>query len=86
MIPVLGFGGVYPGIPKACHCFALNGNILNPEIAGIQKIQEIYQQSLMKIQLSGPTNFASIIKYAADMASAHVNNGMKYIIYIYIYI
>ena len=88
-IPVLGFGGIYPGIPKSCHCFAINGNILNPGIPGIGKVEEIYQQSLMKIQLSGPTYFASIIRYASDMALSHVNHGIKYFIlciYIYIYI
>jgi hypothetical protein len=30
--PLYGFGGVCPMDNKASHCFALNGNIFNPEV------------------------------------------------------
>jgi len=34
--PLYGFGGKLKGAPnKASHCFALNGNIFDPEVAGI---------------------------------------------------
>ena len=39
MFPILGFGGKVPGLlDKTSHCFALNGNIYNPEVPGIEGV------------------------------------------------
>jgi hypothetical protein len=35
MFPVYGFGGLLPDASKVSHCFALNGNIFNPEMSGV---------------------------------------------------
>ncbi len=67
MITSLGFGGDFPSFGKTSHCFALNGNIFNPEIFQIQGVIEAYQNTLSKVKLSGPTYFSSLINYATDM-------------------
>jgi hypothetical protein len=33
--PVYGFGGKLKGDKEASHCFALNGDIFNPEVNGV---------------------------------------------------
>lgn len=39
MFPVIGFGGRIPMLlDKTSHCFALNGNIFNPEVPGIDGV------------------------------------------------
>lgn len=60
MFPVYGFGGKVPNHPedKASFCFALNGDIYNPEVNGVEGVRQVYFNSLRKVQLFGPTNFA----------------------------
>ena len=49
-------------VPTTSHCFALNGDIFNPECNGIEGAEEAYQQSLDIVQLHGPTHFSEILK------------------------
>lgn len=47
--PLYGFGGRQKGAgKKASHCFALNGNIFDPEVAGIEACVQTYGKSLFK--------------------------------------
>ena len=43
--PVFGFGGVprHLGQNDVSHCFAMNGNMANPSIVGIQGIVDTYK-------------------------------------------
>lgn len=67
-IPVLGFGAaISPYSNKANHCFALNGNIFDPEVDGIQQVEEVYKNSINRVNLYGPTNFAPILKLINEM-------------------
>jgi len=46
-IPVLGFGAtVPPSTNRASHCFALNGNIFDPEVDGLEGVVEAYKNAL----------------------------------------
>lgn len=68
-IPVLGFGAtVPPSTNRASHCFALNGNIFDPEVDGLDGVVEAYKNALKNVNLYGPTNFAPIIELINDMA------------------
>eukprot|EP01119_Soliformovum_irregulare_P001210 TRINITY_DN10930_c0_g1_i1.p1 TRINITY_DN10930_c0_g1~~TRINITY_DN10930_c0_g1_i1.p1 ORF type:complete len:541 (-),score=152.66 TRINITY_DN10930_c0_g1_i1:47-1642(-) len=58
--PVYGFGGQLPD-GTTSHCFALNGNPGNPEVAYVQGILDVYNLALDNIKLSGPTNFSELI-------------------------
>lgn len=70
-IPVLGFGATLPSsINRASHCFALNGNIFDPEVDGLDGVIEAYKNALKNVNLYGPTYFAPIIELVNDMAEA----------------
>lgn len=64
MFPVYGFGGKIPNHPNdmPSHCFALNGDVFHPEVNGVEGILNAYYNSLKKLSLFGPTNFAPIIE------------------------
>jgi len=82
-IPVFGYGAtVPPAVNRASHCFALNGDIFNPECDGLEGITAAYKSALKNINLYGPTNFAPVIELVADMAEeARVNQAnQKYFI------
>ena len=51
----------------ANHCFALNGDIYNPECEGIEGVIEAYKNAIKKVSLYGPTHFASVLELINDM-------------------
>ena len=61
--PVYGFGARLPNTEGASHCFALNGDIFNPEVAGIDGILNVYRSAIRKADFYGPTNFAEFLAY-----------------------
>jgi hypothetical protein len=64
--PVLGFGANVQGVPN--HCFSLTFNPQATEVFGLDGILGAYRHALTQVQLSGPTLFAHIIRYAAAAA------------------
>ena len=71
LIPTFGFGGIVPPMTeRASHCFAINGDIFDPECNGIDGVIEAYQNSLQKVELYGPTYFSKILKLVVDQAYA----------------
>ncbi|KAJ8360505.1 hypothetical protein SKAU_G00170300 [Synaphobranchus kaupii] len=79
MFPALGFGAKLPPDGRVSHEFPLNGNMENPYCNGIQGILEAYHQSLKKVQLYGPTNFAPVVNHVARYAAA-VLDGSQYFV------
>jgi hypothetical protein len=69
-IPTFGFGAILPPNVHTSHCFALNGDILNPEADGLEEVIKVYKNALTKIKLHGPTFFAPVIEFLCDMAQA----------------
>ena len=67
--PAYGFGAVLPPSAAANHCFPLNGNPSNPEVAGVRGILDAYRHTLSTVRLSGPTLFAPIINAAAQVCA-----------------
>ena len=61
--PVYGFGGKVPGQNTVSHCFALNGNIYNPEVNGTKGVMNSYYNALSKVSLYGGTEFSSVLDY-----------------------
>ena len=41
-VPALGYGASIPNQTGTSHCFALNGNIFDPEVDGIDGVLEAY--------------------------------------------
>ena len=58
----------YPGNKGPSHCFALNGNICDPECDGLEGVIDAYQNSLKKVDLYGPTWFAPVMDMVNTMA------------------
>lgn len=70
-IPVLGFGAAIPPYDKtADHCFALNGDIFNPECDGIEGVIETYKNAINRVNLYGPTHFGPILELINDMTES----------------
>ena len=67
MFPCYGFGAKLPN-GNVSHCFALNGSPSDPRVHGVKGILDAYSHCLSNVTLYGPTNFADIIKVAADKA------------------
>lgn len=64
-IPAYGFGAKLPPYYDiVSHCFALNGNIFDPEVQGIDEVLRVYFQTLKQVQFHGPTVFSQIIQMA----------------------
>ena len=68
---MLGFGAAVPPYgTTANHCFALNGNIFDPEVDGIDGVVEAYKNAISRVNLYGPTNFAPIIQLVNQMTES----------------
>lgn len=65
-VPVFGYGANIPN-HSTSHCFAVNGNIFDPEVDGIDGVVEAYERAIKNVRLSGPTNFSPIIKLVNEM-------------------
>lgn len=64
LFPCYGFGACLNHNPVASSCFALNGNEVNPNVNGIDGILQAYHNTLNRVQFSGPTLFAEVLKKA----------------------
>lgn len=67
-IPVFGYGAQISN--SHSDCFALNGDIFDPECDGLEGVVDAYKHAVKNVTLSGPTNFAPIFEYVCDMAEA----------------
>jgi hypothetical protein len=71
MIPTLGFGAAIPPYTnKADHCFALNGDIFNPECDGMEGVIDAYKNAINRVNLYGPTHFGSLLELVNDMTES----------------
>jgi len=59
--PAFGFGALLPGTSEANHFFHLNLGAANPYLQGVQSVINCYADTVKKIRLYGPTNFAPTI-------------------------
>ena len=66
-LPLLGYGARIPNQTGTSHCFALNGNIFDPEVDGIEGVEKAYERAIKSVSLGGPTNFAPILKMVNEM-------------------
>jgi hypothetical protein len=53
---------------RASHCFAVNGDIFNPEVDGIEGVIAAYKNALGKVPFYGPTKFSEVLKTVVDFA------------------
>jgi hypothetical protein len=77
---VYGYGGILqiPGLNcPISHCFALNGNIHNPFILGIDNIIAKYRFAVPKIQFSGPSYFNHILSNVNERVADYYGKNFK---------
>ncbi|ESN89865.1 hypothetical protein HELRODRAFT_91316 [Helobdella robusta] len=80
LFPALGFGAKIPPDGRVSHEIFLNGDSTNPYCIGVDGVLTAYYQTLSRVQLYGPTNFAPVINYVANVASKWRKEGKHYFI------
>ena len=78
LFPVLGFGAKVGGVIN--HCFPLTFNPQAPCVCGLNGILDVYRNALTQIQLSGPTLFAPVIRYASQLSIQSFQQDRTYTI------
>ena len=74
-VPVFGFGAKLPPyFDIVSHCFALNGDIFDPEVKGIDKVVEAYRRSCKEVVFHGPTALSHLLRRVAAIAGAREVN------------
>ena len=73
---VYGFGARISG--QNNNCFPLTFDEDNVEVNGLQGILDCYRSSIQKVDLSGPTFFAPMIKKAAEIATKSFEDSKTY--------
>eukprot|EP00178_Gracilaria_changii_P022161 TRINITY_DN656_c0_g1_i1.p1 TRINITY_DN656_c0_g1~~TRINITY_DN656_c0_g1_i1.p1 ORF type:complete len:809 (+),score=110.99 TRINITY_DN656_c0_g1_i1:240-2429(+) len=66
----LGFGAILPGQNTASFDFALSGQ-MDARVVGVQGLLDAYHMALQNVTLSGPTNFAPLIRNAMGVCLAN---------------
>ena len=54
-------------IKTKIHCFACNGDMVNPEAYTKDGVLKAYQNAKEKVKMSGPTFFGPILQQMIDM-------------------
>ena len=67
-ISAYGFGAKVVSAHNTSNCFALTGDIFNPEVDGISGLIDAYQKTLAQVQLSSPANLSGMIDSAMKIA------------------
>lgn len=57
-----------PYTQRATHCFALNGDIFNPRVNGLNEACATYQNAIRNANLYGPTYFSEILEQIVSLA------------------
>ncbi|TPX62249.1 hypothetical protein PhCBS80983_g00457 [Powellomyces hirtus] len=78
--PVYGFGAKLSD-GSISHCFALNGDVNNPHVFGVNGVLDVYNHAMPQITLWGPTNFSPIVNQVAAQIrteEARMGPGLNY--------
>jgi hypothetical protein len=74
-INLYGFGGAVPPFgQRAAHCFAMNGDIFNPRVNGLDEVVNHYRHCLQNVNLYGPTHFGSILDTVNQICESDPGN------------
>ncbi|MES1915729.1 MAG: hypothetical protein MHM6MM_007634 [Cercozoa sp. M6MM] len=63
---------------QVSHCFPLNDNDMQPEVAGVPGLLDAYRETFKRIRLSGPTNFSSVLDSVIKIASTPYTDCMRH--------
>ena len=65
-----GYAGTLPQSSSQSHCFALNGDIYNPEVQGIEGIVAAYKRAVKTVDLGYETMFSQFLNRVNGFCSA----------------
>ncbi|PAA93218.1 hypothetical protein BOX15_Mlig029885g1 [Macrostomum lignano] len=82
LLPAFGFGCRVPPEYKVSHEWPLNGNSENPFCQGASGVLDAYRRCLEEVRLSGPTNFAPVIRHVSRLAVEHQDGSRYYVLLI----
>jgi hypothetical protein len=69
-IPFFGYGAKLPPFRNSVsHCFAVNGNIFQPEERGVLNLMQNYIRCTEEVTFHGPSAIAPIIRMVIDLAT-----------------
>lgn len=74
--PVLGTGGIFSNTPV--NCFALTGNLFQPEVFTQKMLEEYYKTTLKSLGHSSSANFSDIIEMMHDYVQFEIHESQKY--------
>lgn len=80
LYPAFGFGAKLPNgrntrDQSSCsHCFALNGNIFEPECSGVEGVLNAYYNAVGKVEFWGNTQFHHVLKTVNGFVKRHAEN------------
>ena len=81
-VPAFGFGAKLPGQKDTNFCFPINFNPQNPFVASYEGVLQAYQNCVMQLEFSGPTNFAPILNEAISVVSqSFQQNKLSYMVF-----
>jgi len=80
LFPALGFGARLPPDGRVSHEFFLTLDPSNPFCSGLDGIMAAYYNSLLNVQLYGPTNFSPVIQHVAKFARTYQTDATNYFV------
>ena len=75
---ILGSGAIFEGLNKPCYCFALNGNIFQPEVVNHSNLSVYYQNILNSTMFSGSTHFSELLDLTIKFIQNESSEVHKY--------
>ena len=69
-IPFFGYGAKLPPFRNSVsHCFAVNGNIFQPEERGVLNLMQSYLRCVSEVTFHGPSALAPIVRMVINLAT-----------------
>ena len=81
LFPVFGYGGILPNTNVVNHCFNVNFQD-DPNVKNVEGIIGAYRNSISRIKLFGPTNFAPLINRTIQICKQDKENYVYHILMI----
>ena len=73
-IAAYGFGAKVHPQHNTTHCFALTGNMFEPEVQGVQGLIEVYQNAAKSVTFGQPAQLTQVVETAMKRAEgSHIN-------------
>jgi hypothetical protein len=70
-ISIFGSGAIIPHLNNVTQCLALNGNILSPEVYGLDTALALYSRVLPLIRFGQQCRLCNFQRYVTDFAAIH---------------